>query len=1046
MKKLNKLILGLFAFVAFIAFGMIPGSEVHAAEASSEWKSIKDGDTIKAGSTIKLNGCDNVLRGWENDDMLTIASWISTSFNNDFYNVFIKDPNVRKVDAEGYFYQGYEGQEFYTTQYDNVYEYHYNVDLIDFVFRFGDAQDIRTNCGCTNWFNDWCVAFDSLDICIDGDPFICRIDMDNACSEACGTEGFTYGETSYMNTDWTYQIDDDIYVSPNEADDRNDFLRKFVDLVLIDSFVYQTPASISEYGYGDYYSLNDVYDKSYCGDITIDSNYVINNTSDDFTLKIENMNTYEHIGIFFDDTPLENSEVTIYRRCKDCHTSNIACGDSCDNVRVGTETYCEKVSYDSTELYMNNYSLFYDFSSCCGEDEIIIDFKNIHPQVNTYILFGSSEVSIANPFDDFTSKYELTGEATDFTKVDSIDVEPIWPTYGFPGAVGELPFSSIKIGEPIATMLDESASEEDYEHYSDQLGDWFMSFDQLDVNNYRRIFDLKGTYTGVEYKLWFEVTVSDDSNNTITYSVYLEDASKVNHLLGVTSAAGSSMPDPKITHVSNEYIFTERVTIYGDSGWFYDDPESGSSAIECDEYQEQLLGCMAINAVDYGDLIAPSIDTELHITSSTDAPLSINEILNMITVKDETDGDISQNVTLVSTTYDPQNLVLGKHPFNVSVSDAAGNEATATFYVTVYDVTDPVIDGINSYSQSYDDPITLDDILANLTVTDNFDEDVTINLVRDGYTGNEAKVGTYNVIFNATDTAGNSCVDYVVSVEVFDKKAPIVTAPDNIECGNDKLLTLPEIQSKISSFDGCDGKLEYTINGYDAYRATYSTVKQYPITIIATDKSGNATNHTIVLEVKDEVEPKFFIARNFVISITAGEVITNDMIISFLIQVGEIRKADVDFVQASYEDVEGEYEVLVFMKDSSVYKTSIRVGAQEVEIEEKVGFWTKVGNWFKSIPNFFTKSIPNFFTKTIPGWFKGMGEKISNWWNNLWPWTKDKEPTEEPEAENEPSIEEEPALALEPAITTTVTDEFVVYEYPEFECDPGVPATMPELA
>lgn len=852
MKKLNKLIIGLFALVAFVAFGMIPGSSVHAAEASSEWKSINFGDTIKAGSTIKLNGNTGCLTGENCDDMSMINDWINDNF--DSFSEFIASENVIEVESElSELYTYTPSDQSYASNYECVYEYHYQIDIIDFVFRFGYAQEIRTPCG-DNWFNDLSVIFDSLDIFIDGDPFICRVNMDYTCPELCG-----YGIIETIDSEVTYITSNDIFID----DESNDSLYAYLIHVLTDSFVYQAP-------------------------------------------------------------------------------------------------------------------------------------------------------------------YE----------------EPSYPTYAFPGAVAEIPFSSIKIGDPISTILDENASEEDYEHHLDQLGDWFMSFEQLDVNNYSKMFVLKGTYTGVEYKLWFEVNISGD---TIGYNVYLQDESKVNHLLGITCATGNSLFEPKITNASNEYMFSERVTIYSDSGWYYEDIE-GSSTIECDERQEEYLGCLGINAIDYGDIIAPTINTDLHIISSTDAPLSINEILNMIIVKDETDGDISQNVTLVSTTYDPHNLVLGKHPFNVSVSDAAGNEATATFYVTVYDVTDPVIDGINSYSQSYDDPITLDDILANLTVTDNFDEELTINLVKDYYTGSESIVGSYNVIFNATDTAGNTCADYIVNVKVFDKKAPIVTAPDNIECGNDKLLTLPEIQSKISVIDGCYGKLEYTINGYDAYRATYSTVKQYPITITATDKSGNATNHTIVLEVKDEVEPKFFIAKNFVISITAGEVITNDMIISFLTQVGEIRKADVDFVQASYEDAEGEYEVLVFMKDASVYKTSIRVGTQEVEIEEKVGFWAKVGNWFKSIPNFFTKSIPNFFTKTIPSWFKGLCEKISNWWNNLWPWTKDKEPSEEPEVENEPSIEGEPALALEPAITMTVTDEFVVYEYPEFECDPGVPATMPELA
>lgn len=827
MKKLNKLILSLFAIVAFIAFGMIPGSEVHASETSDEWKSINFGDTIKAGSTIKLNGNTGCLLGENCDDLAMVHDWTIDAFNRDFQTFTTNALDI--PNPEDYGCTDYGGN--YNT-YEYLYEFHYNIDIIDFVFRFGYLQEFRTECG-DNWFSDLSVVFDSVAIFIDGDP-VCVANMENSCPVAC-----SYGELETIDTSSSYIIEQDIFID----DESNDALYGYLIHILADSFVYQAP--------------------------------------------------YEEI---------------------------------------------------------------------------------------TY------------------------------------------PTYAFPGGVGEIPFSSVKVVDPVATILDENATEEDYEHYSDQLCEWFRSFEQLEVNNYSRRFILKGTYTGKEYILWFEVNAYENSTN---YNVYIEDDS-VTQLLGIIGS-GSSVPT--ITHTSSEYMFTERVTIYSDSGWFYDDSE-GSSTVECTEEQEGYLGCMAINAVDYGDLIAPTIDTDLHVISSTDAPLSINEILNMIVVKDETDGDVSENVSLVSTTYDPYNLVLGKHPFIVKANDSAGNEAIATFYVNVYDVTDPVIDGIYSYSQSYDDSITLDDILANLTVTDNFDTTLSINLVRDAYTGNEAKVGTYNIVFNATDTAGNTCDDYVVSVTVFDHKAPIITAPDHIECGNDKLLTLPEIQSKISVIDGCDGKLEYTITYYDDYKATYNTVKQYPIKITATDNSGNNTNHTIVLTVKDEVEPKFFIAKDFVISITAGELLTNDMIISFLTQVGEIRKADVDFVQASYEDSEGEYEVLVFMKDESVYKTSIRVGVQEVEIEEKLGFWAKVGNWFKS--------ILNFFTKTIPGWFKNIGNNISSWWNNLWPWTRDKV------SNNETSIDEESEVVNEPVITQTVTDEFVVYEYPEFECDPGIPATMPE--
>ena len=381
-------------------------------------------------------------------------------------------------------------------------------------------------------------------------------------------------------------------------------------------------------------------------------------------------------------------------------------------------------------------------------------------------------------------------------------------------------------------------------------------------------------------------------------------------------------------------FFAEPYTTYNDG--FGTLPIDGTEEVLIALYQEIFNNMIE---VEYnGDAVAPDFDTEnVYIPVSVDNPLSVNEILSQIHAYDDVDGDISDSIQLVSTTYDPNQLELGNHELIVSVSDSAGNPKQATFYITVYDITKPVISGTNTYKLSYDEPISIETVLAALTASDNFTQDLTIELKSDTYTENQAIVGKYTMVFTTTDEALNISEDYVVSFSVVDEKPAVITVPSQIIVNSTAVFSEAELRKKITIVDGYDGEItSYTITGLEEYLKDTTKVKNYTLGILAYDAAGNRSSASTRLEVLDKNAPELWVYSDFVIVLPKGQAITEEDIISYLSQIGEIDAAQVKSVSFDVDnETKGNYEVVVLMLDNTEYKATIAVE----EYEEPFNFW-----------------------------------------------------------------------------------------------------------
>jgi endo-1,4-beta-xylanase len=115
-------------------------------------------------------------------------------------------------------------------------------------------------------------------------------------------------------------------------------------------------------------------------------------------------------------------------------------------------------------------------------------------------------------------------------------------------------------------------------------------------------------------------------------------------------------------------------------------------------------------------------------------------------------------------------------------------------------------------------------------------------------------VGTYSVIYNATDSAGGQATPVTRTVSVIDTTPPVVTIagpnPLSVECGS--TFTDPG----ATAIDSCTGPLPVTVSG----GVNAGAVGNYTLAYSATDPSGNIGSVARLVKVADTTPPVLTVA------------------------------------------------------------------------------------------------------------------------------------------------------------------------------------------
>ncbi|TLG73776.1 LapB repeat-containing protein [Culicoidibacter larvae] len=273
------------------------------------------------------------------------------------------------------------------------------------------------------------------------------------------------------------------------------------------------------------------------------------------------------------------------------------------------------------------------------------------------------------------------------------------------------------------------------------------------------------------------------------------------------------------------------------------------------------------------DDIPPVISADSEYTYERTATITEAQFLTDINATtDDGSGVTSDFASVVDLN------VVGDYIVTLQAMDISGNQATpVTVTVHVIDTTKPVITADASIiyvrGDMKDEAEFLTDIHAQLnepgTITSDFDTAVDMNLS-----------GTYTVILNATDTAGNVADPFTVTVRVQDDVPPVITVDPQIEYPLNTVKTDAEFLADVNAVLDEPG----TITSDFETVVDSSVAGVYDVTVNAEDADGNQANpvHVLVLitdapnTVIDTANQEFVKAYPFTINL--GDVTSSNFV------------------------------------------------------------------------------------------------------------------------------------------------------------------------
>ncbi len=263
-----------------------------------------------------------------------------------------------------------------------------------------------------------------------------------------------------------------------------------------------------------------------------------------------------------------------------------------------------------------------------------------------------------------------------------------------------------------------------------------------------------------------------------------------------------------------------------------------------------------------------------------DAPALEAEIRSTLSVSDPKGGPI--RMELMGGDYEESNPELGEFILQYRAVDAMTNTSYFEMVVKVIDRTKPIIQGIELYTIEHGTPLVLNDILNQLTVSDNVSAVSTSNItvLSDNYTNNAHQTGTYEIVLSLKDESMNEATK-TIQIRVTDTKPPMIYGPDVIYTYlSDGARTLEQITSLYTAIDNHDGDITNKINIYLAdYDGTL--IKNHTIYVRCTDAAGNQTLRTVHLHVIDDTAPIFH-TTEYVLSIDVYDEMSREEVISWL--------------------------------------------------------------------------------------------------------------------------------------------------------------------
>ncbi len=311
---------------------------------------------------------------------------------------------------------------------------------------------------------------------------------------------------------------------------------------------------------------------------------------------------------------------------------------------------------------------------------------------------------------------------------------------------------------------------------------------------------------------------------------------------------------------NDKHVCVFETTSVGQALWF--ELEGSGIGAYIDAYGffnfQLSVGDTSSSYVPYGSTSEPYFQGEgLLITSYTTALLLDTIIGTHITAEDEYDGDLTDEITIVSDTYSGFETTVGEYTVLLSVKDSSDNETEFLLTIHVIDDVPPVVEGPEVISMPVN---TTTDIIVlikdRFTIYDAIDGPIdVIELLHDEYSEQRHVLGEKLVTFKVEDSSGNETITSF-TVNLLDETPPTIIGPLSLR------MNLSQARSRevlYSHFTITDNHTEYEdliIEWHDQDgEINFNVTGVYQTLLYVKDASGNETDQMITVEIYDDVPP-----------------------------------------------------------------------------------------------------------------------------------------------------------------------------------------------
>lgn len=218
--------------------------------------------------------------------------------------------------------------------------------------------------------------------------------------------------------------------------------------------------------------------------------------------------------------------------------------------------------------------------------------------------------------------------------------------------------------------------------------------------------------------------------------------------------------------------------------------------------------------------------------------------------------DTSLTIGIESNGYASKYNAIGSYEVVFNAIDDSTNKGLHTTTFNVIDDVAPVWSGATTIVKNATEILTVNDIKAQVTATDYIDGVIAHTVKTDGFSGSAHKVGSYQIVFQATDSSGNTSTK-TVTVQVKDNIPPVFFV-DNywINVGADTVLSQQQIIDLLIE----TGQITVTASTQvlfmtNQYEGNETVPGVYAMSLMTRSSSGVETEKSFaitVLEAEDD--------------------------------------------------------------------------------------------------------------------------------------------------------------------------------------------------